>query len=311
MQKLAILGGHTALARVLREELADREIEAEVISATLTEHLAPDLHAIDQALLESADLVVMAFGGGMATKLADGARLLGKPVLDLIGLVDESPNYVWPSIEDTSRLEAGKIHCVPEGLTISLAAALKALPAQSARHVSITAMESAASRDQAGMDELSEQVRAVFTMSDPEPKQFPVSLAFNAIPQDLDIDPLPDELMKAQLRAGLPEYDSASLSITRVWTPTFSVDTAVVDIFGEGWPEEKELQAAFAGGKGIRWVEDERLHALAASDRSDTLLGHLRVEEGHLRLWLAADRLRRGGASLAVTAIDSHFESFR
>ncbi|MCC7381773.1 MAG: hypothetical protein IT384_08080 [Deltaproteobacteria bacterium] len=337
MTTVAIIGAHTALARALEECLEEREIEVELSRQTTPEHLAEGLDPIDPDPWERADLVILALGGPVAEALAERARSRGRPLLDLGGAVAQSAlEWVWPILDaEAGRRSVGaKTPAIAPGLAAPLVAVLRALAELSPKIAQIATYESAALADRAGMDGLSEEVRAIFSLQEVESPVFGERLAFNALPlagEALAASLLPEDrgagareacengaaprpsadhreaahedrleaAVKAGLGGGGPE-----LRVTRVVIPAFSAEGAAVDLVLDGEVDHARVEALLRGARGVRYLPGDPPGSGRALERDDTLVSWVRTSPGRLALWIAADRLRAGSATQAALFIE-------
>lgn len=233
------------MARSLRECLQERELTAELVWATTTEHLESPLVLIDAALLASADLCLLAFRGPVAEGLAQELLRKKKLVIDLADVEPKAP-FLWPTLAQDDARQLGGYRRLPVGMALPLVDLLLALQPFSPEHATITTLESAAIADQPGLDELSEQVRAVFTMQDPTPKTFGVSLAFDVLPYGHE-DGLKEAIWDGLRRAGARP---TALALTRLLVPTFSADAAVVELILGAPPGKEALEEALSDAPG-------------------------------------------------------------
>ena len=290
MKTVAILGAHTAVAKALAEVIEERDLAIELLRATTTDHLESELELLDEKVVARADLFVAC----MRSPLVDA--LIAKsdrPILDLAGA--SKGRRIYPGLE-AERLEG--VSRIPIGLAVPLVSALAPLRTFGLQSAAITALESAATQDREGMDELSDEVRALFNMRDVEPKAFPAPIAFNVVPQ------APDSL-QAEIAEGLARLwpEAPELRISRAIVPTFSADSAFVDAEVEDEdPNLATVEDAFRGARGLSYAGE--LRAADVLGRDDALIGHLRVAPRRIAFYLAADRLRRGSATLAVLALE-------
>ncbi|MEQ9496470.1 MAG: hypothetical protein RIT81_06415 [Deltaproteobacteria bacterium] len=294
---VAVLGAHSAIGEALLTALDDRALDAAIVAATTTEHVDAGHVLIDADLISRGDLFVIAFGGKVAEGVAAGLIAQGKPVLDLAGVTDAP--WVFPTLADEVFAPAR----IAVGLAEPVAAIVRALSPFSPSAVDVTTFESAATFDRPGMDELSAQTRAVFTMQDAPAEVFAATLAFDVIPTVTGPDgewDLADEALATAVTAacGVPA------DATRILVPSFSAEGAVVRLTVEGTPDFETVETALAGGKGMRYLPDEPPPTVDVVDRDDALVGRLVIRAGRITLWLAADRLRRGGASQAALWVE-------
>jgi aspartate-semialdehyde dehydrogenase len=177
---------------------------------------------------------------------------------------------------------------------VSVAAALAPL---GARRVDITTWESAADRDRAGIDALTEETRAVFTMQDREPTVFPGTLAFNV----LGADDARDRALEVALEASKLEVE---WSVTRLLGPSYAVETAVLQVELSEPVELDAVRDHLEAGRALRVVEGP-YRALDTAGRDDVRVAGLRADGTALRLVLGYDRLRRGAATQVAWLLQS------
>jgi aspartate-semialdehyde dehydrogenase len=107
------------------------------------------------------------------------------------------------------------------------------------------------------------------------------------------------EIAEGLAQSGL----SPELRIARALVPTFSADSAFVDVtVEEASPPLDVVTEAFRGARGL--IVAEELQAVGALGRDDALIGRIEVGPRRIAFYLAADRLRRGSATLACLALE-------
>lgn len=295
-KRVALLGAHTALAQNIVECADDLDLGLEWTRATISAHVGPGMVLIDPAILGDHAMFVVAFDDAIVPALLRGLEHHGASVIDLSGRSAEldvpvtfaglGPPPAWPA---WARVVPGPAHPV--------ASAVASLAPLGVKRVHVVTCESAADADQMGIDELTEQVRAVFTMQDREPRLFPAPLAFNVIGVDAGRDAaLIDTLAATQL-----EVD---WSATRLQGPSYAAEVAVLDAQLSSSVELEAVRDHLEAGRALR-VVDGPLSALDASGRDDVRIVGLRVRGPHIRVVLAYDRLRRGAATQAVWLLQS------
>lgn len=294
--RVALLGAHTAVAQSVVECCDDRDLALDWTRATTSAHVGPGMILIDPAVLDAHGLFVVAFDDPIVPALLRGLEHHGVSVIDLSGRSDDldvpttfaglGPPPAWPA---WARIPCGPAHPV-----VSLVAALAPLGLS---RVDLVTWESAAEADQAGIEELSEQTRAVFTMQDREPRVFPAPLAFNA----LGADPRWENALRESLEASKLEVE---WGVTRLRGPSFSVDTVVVQAELADSIEPDAVKDHLEAGRAIRVVEGP-FSALEVSGRDDLRVHGVRVDGRRLRLVASYDRLRRGSATQAAWLVQS------
>lgn len=294
--RVALLGAHTALAENTVEAAEDLDLDLRWVQATTSAHVGPGMILIDPAVLGDHDLFVVAFDDPIVPAILRGLENHGASVIDLSGHsadLDVPPAFAglgpaptWPA---WARVETGPAHPV-----LSVVAALAPLGARAA---DVVTWESAASRDRDGIETLSEETRAVFTLQDKAPSAFPGTLAFNVLGAGAEAE----AALKAALEAS--KLDVA-WSVTRLMGPSFSVETAVLRV---ELAEPAGLEAVkdhLEAGRALR-VVDGPFSAYDAAGRDDVRISGLRADGRHLRLVLSYDRLRRGAAIQAAWLLQS------
>lgn len=313
MPTIVVLGGDTAVGRATVELLEEREIEAEVRAAALTERIGPGLVTIDEALIGAGDVFVLALEGKMADGILEGLRRANKPVLDVREAPSADSAWIWPGLDPEAGAGLTGVARIALGLPSAIVAVAAALGALGPRRIFAATYESAARYGQVGMDELSAQVRGVFTMQTPDPDRLPASLAFDVIPSlaDRDEDPEVAELdFEAAITAGLEAVGLGTVEVAaaRALVPSFSAEAAFLDVELEGDADADAIEAALAAGRTLRRSDEALLPSLDAVGRDDVLVGRVRVDGAHARLWLASDRLRRGSATLVALTLERWLE---
>lgn len=290
MKTIAVLGAHGAVAKALVECIEERELPVELLRATTTEHIEPELTLIDESVL-SADLFIACDDSPVIRALLQRVE---QPVLDLARAVPEAP-LAYFGLED--RVVEGSLR-IPVGLAVPMVSALLPLSPFGPTRVSAAALQSAAVQGQPGMDELSDQVRALFSMREAEPSLFRATLAFDVIPED-------GAGLEAEVAEGLERQGRAmDVRIAQVTVPTFSAESALVDVVVEdAAPDLGTVIDALRGAKGVHYAGDE-LVAVDALGRDDALVGRAQVGPNRIGFFLAVDRLRRGSATLACLAVE-------
>lgn len=310
MAKICVLGAHTAMAKALVETLEERELEVELDLVTTSDHVAEGLGVVSEATLAASDLVVLAFKGPVARKLADAARSLGRPVLDLSEELteDKRARWVFPSLDVAERFDPTIFSLVPIGLGAPLVSVLRALAPFRPERAAVSTYESTAAGDQPGMDELSEQVRARFNLKDVEAKVFAGPIAFSCLPivgGPGDSPFAADDRLRLAVEAGLESVlPDLEVFVTRILVPTFSADSATLVVDLAEAPDTEAIAKALDAARGIHYLDEELPSSLEAIGRDDALVGRLTVDGARVGLWLACDRLRHGSATLAVLAIE-------
>lgn len=318
MAKIVIIGAHGALGGALYEALADRGVDAEIVRATTTEHLGPSLDLLDVGTFDGADLAFAASSDDFSRTLARGASRLGVPLVDLAGVLPSSAPLVAPLFGGnpaSKLLEAGAVR-VPLGLVPAVAAVLRALSPFGPRAIRVVTFEGAAGADEAGMEALSAEARAVFTQRETGPSIFYAPLAFSVLSSVWEEhDPFgPDEVFAHDLRAclssfgGAPQDPGWSIRVVRTRVSLFTAEAASIEVELSDPPALEVLVETLAGARGLRESRTPAPSALEAVDRDDAIFGRVRLQAPLVDLFVAADRLRFGAAFQGALLAESFLE---
>lgn len=300
-KRVAIIGGHTEVAKALFDCIEERELALEVRRFTTTENIDKGLELLGPETLEFAELFVIAAAGTLADGIAKGAVASGRLVLDVTGeQTHDKARLVYPDLDAAVTLQTGVVNVLPVGLAGPIAGAIRALAARGPLTAVVSTYESAAVAGRAGMDELMEQTRAVFTLKDPDTIVFGDRLAFSCLPA---FDGIDDATLDDQITEGLGDLDLKDLRVRRIVVPTMSADAATVQLELTDPITKAGLVAALKAARGLRYVERPPT-SIDANDRDDALVSALEVDERHVGLWVVADRLRRGSVTGAALLLE-------
>jgi hypothetical protein len=276
------VGAHTALAKAIVESGGDHDLEVEWLRVTSSDHLEPDLMLFEPGLLGEASAFVLCFRDPISEALLAHPPP-GKPVWDVCGLSDH------PTVRP--------------GPLEPVAAVVEALAPLGPQRVVLTCLESAATFDQSGIEALSEQTRAVFTLQSAGSEGLPGTLAFNvrgSVAARGEAAAAPEAELRGDLERWLPE---PVWFVTRLLVPSFSSDAFVLHAeLAE--PTDRDHAVELLGqGRALRPV-DEVLTTQEAVGRDDVRLT-VAAEGRSVRIVGTYDRLRRGSASQVVWRVES------
>ena len=165
------------------------------------------------------------------------------------------------------------------------------------------------------MDELSEQVHAIYSGSfrgqkDIKKSVFPYQIAFNCIPQIdvfLDNGYTKEEMKMVNETRKIMEDDSIKVTATTVRVPVFNSHSEAVNIETEKKITAKEVKKLLSKAPGVKVVDDsakkEYPMPIDASERDEVFVGRIREDESipnGINMWIVSDNLRKGAALNAV-----------
>ena len=298
------------MGRALIEALEERGLDEGVVAATTSEHIETDLDLIDAELLAKTGLAIVCHDDPLLVTVAQTLGARGVAVVDAAGVLprDETP-LVFPTFPGGERSPETEAPVrLPLGMVEPVVAVLRAVSPFDPSAVQIVTFESAAVRGRAGMEELSQQTRGIFTMTREDPVVFTQSLAFACVPSLAAPEQSAEDTeraFEADVRAGLsPDMRGIGISATRVLVPSFSAEAATVSLAIRDKPERSDVIRALERGPGLRVIPDGRGSTLDAVGRDDVLVLRIRVIPQGLHVFIAADRLRRGSATQAALLVE-------
>lgn len=225
-------------------------------------------------------------------------------------LIVVDPSADWPAgVLAVAGLEslaaesaAGGIFICPSPVVVLLAHLLQPLSDLRPSLVVAQVLEPASQHDQAGLEELFEQTRAILAMRDERPTEvFGKQIAFNLLPGSPDT---------ARYVADLATLlgDETSLSLQIVQAGVFHSLACSLFVSFEEDPGIDGIRDRLADHPGIEMVGDEELPGPTdAAARDEILVSGLRSSSsrpGSYQLWAVMDNLRRGGASNVIEIVE-------
>jgi len=305
MKHVAIIGGHTELAKSLVSVIEERELALEVRCYSTTEHLGPTDHLLGPETMSFAEILVLTVDDDLSVGIAKGARKVGKVVIDLVGATRDEADarYVWPMLDGSAvpTPTNENYSIIATGLAGPLVSVLRALSSRGIQRLDVATYESAAIYGRPGMDELLDQCRAVCALQDPETKVLPDQLAFSTVPLAAETA---DEILEKEIRAGLEGLDIApTMTISRILVPTFSADAAVLHVELEHETSVEQITKSIKAARGLQ-VPLEAASSGAALEREDALVSRIKVDKNRVKLWVCSDRLRRGSATPTAVLLE-------
>ena len=267
---------------------------------------------------EGIDIALFSAGGSLSKDMAPKFAARGALVIDNSSAwrMDPAVPLVVPEVNPQAAFQASRstglgIVANPNCSTIQLVVALKPLAdAFGLDRVVVTTYQSVSGAGQKGIDELSEQIVALFNQRQPDVKAMPHQIAFNCIPSIgsfLDNGYTDEEWKLVQESRKILGLPSLKVSPTAVRVPVFSCHSEAVNVTCSRKVTPKAAAAAFHNGEGLI-VQDmpaEQIYPmpfpLGGSD--DVYVGRIRQDPDDdcaLNFWIVADNLRKGAALNAV-----------
>lgn len=322
---VAIVGATGAVGEQLREVLEERRFPVEELRLLASERSAGQflpfhnkqvrVNILKEDSFRGIDIGLFSAGGKVSAHFAPLAVAAGAVVVDNTSHFRMEPDVplVVPEVNaaEIARYKARGIVANPNCSTIQMVVALKPIhDAARIKRVVVSTYQSVSGAGRMAMEELSQQVGALFNGREIKKEKFPHQIAFNCIPHIDDF--LEDGYTKEEwkmiheTRKILGEPD-LPVTATTVRVPVFCSHSESVNVETEKKLTAAQAKALLRDAPGVLLadVPQENIYPLAidAVGKDATYVG--RVREDHsvpngLNLWVVADNLRKGAALNAV-----------
>ena len=320
---VAVVGATGVVGREMIRTLLERRFPIERLYTYASSDSAGSMLEIDgneyevEALCEEAfegvDIALFSAGSSVSQQYAPLAVKSGCVVIDNSSYWRMDPRcpLVVPEVNpDALRTHRGII-ANPNCSTIQLVLILKPIhDAFILKRVVVSTYQSVSGTGKKGIEELEQQVQALYTMQDIEPSVYPHQIAFNIIPH-IDIFLKDDytkeeEKIKNESRKILG-IDNLRITATAARVPVFYGHSESVNIECELPCNALDARAILASTAGVHVIDNpsELLYPLPIDvmGEDDVHVGRIRVDdsvEHGLSLWICGDNIRKGAALNAV-----------
>ena len=322
---VAIVGATGAVGEQMREVLEERKFPVGEMRLLASERSAGQFLEFDgrqhrvgvlnENSFENTDIALFSAGGTVSAKYAPLAVSAGAVVVDNTACFRMAPDIplVVPEVNASaiSDYKKRRIIANPNCSTIQMVVALKPIhDAARIKRVVVSTYQSVSGAGRQAMEELSQQVAALYNSKDVEKKKFPHQIAFNCIPH-IDVfmeDGYTKEEWKMihETRKILGE-PSLAVTATTVRVPVFFSHSESVNVETEKKLTAAEVKSLLRQAPGIIVADapENNLYPLAldATGKDATYVGRIREDQSvqnGINLWVVADNLRKGAALNAV-----------
>jgi aspartate-semialdehyde dehydrogenase len=322
---IAIVGATGAVGEQLREVLEDREFPVGELRLLASERSAGQFLAfqgrqvrvgiLKEESFENIDIALFSAGGKVSAKFAPAAVAAGAVVVDNTAFFRMEPDVplVVPEVnaKEIASYKNRGIIANPNCSTIQMVVALKPIhDAARIKRIVVSTYQSVSGAGRMAMEELSQQVAALFNGRELKKEKFPHQIAFNCIPH---IDVFMDDgytkeewKMIHETRKILGE-PSLPVTATTVRVPVFCSHSESVNVETEKKLTAAQAKAILLAAPGVILadVPEENIYPLAidAVGKDAIYVGRVREDDSvanGLNLWVVADNLRKGAALNAV-----------
>jgi aspartate-semialdehyde dehydrogenase len=332
--RVAVVGATGNVGREMLDILAERKFPADEVIALASARSEGDIVDFAGKGLEVKNLETFDFKGVDIGLFSPGASVsdihapragkAGCVVVDNTSRFRMEPDVplVVPEVnpEAIAGYTARNIIANPNCSTIQMVVALKPLHDMlPIRRINVSTYQSAAGAGKAGMDELFEQTRAVYTNEPIEKKKFTKKIAFNVIPH-IDVfmdDGFTKEEWKMRVETQKILDPAIEVVATCVRVPVFIGHGEAVHIEFAGPVDEAAARKALEAAPGISVIDhraDEGYVTLVeAAGEDKVFVSRIRkdpLKDNVLCLWVVSDNLRKGAALNTIQIAETLIESY-
>jgi len=276
---------------------------------------AEKVHLLSEETFEGIDIGLFSPGASVSAVYAPKAGKAGCVVIDNTSQfrMDADVPLVVPEVNPKAIAEYKKRNIIanPNCSTIQMVVALKPIhDAVKIKRIVVSTYQAVSGAGKEAMDELSDQVLAIYGHKEIEKKIFPYQIAFNCIPQiDLFLDNgyTKEEMKMVNETRKIMGDDSIQVTATTVRVPVFNSHSESVNIETEKKVTANEVKKLLSKAAGIKVVDDakNKLYPMPidASKRDEVFVGRIREDESipnGINMWIVSDNLRKGAALNAV-----------
>jgi aspartate-semialdehyde dehydrogenase len=322
---VAIVGATGAVGEQMREVIEEREFPVGDLRLLASERSAGQflpfkgnnvrVEVLKEESFKDIDIGLFSAGGGVSAKFAPAAVAAGAAVVDNTGHFRMEPDIplVVPEVnaKEIANYKNRGIIANPNCSTIQMVVALKPIhDAARIKRVVVSTYQSVSGAGRRAMEELSQQVVAMFNGRELKKEKFPHQIAFNCIPH---IDVFTDggytkeELKMINETRKILGEPSLAVTATTVRVPVFCGHSESVNVETEKKLTVADAKALLREAPGIIVADEPENNvypmAIDATGKDATFVGRIREDNtipNGLHLWVVADNLRKGAALNAV-----------
>jgi len=270
---------------------------------------------LDDESFKGVDIGLFSPGASVSAKHAPRAGKAGCIVIDNTSQfrMDADVPLVVPEVNPKAIAEYKKkmIIANPNCSTIQMVVALKPIHDKfRIKRIVVSTYQSVSGAGKEAMEELSDQVRALFNMQSAQAKVLPQRIAFNCIPQIdsfLDNGYTKEEMKMVNETQKIFGDDTIRVTATTVRVPVFVAHSESVNIETEKPITPDAVRKLLSKAPGVTVLDDPKKGVypmpVEAADTDDTFVGRIRKDESienGINMWIVADNLRKGAALNAV-----------
>lgn len=322
---VAIVGATGAVGEQMREILEEREFPVGELRLLASERSAGQflpfrehnlrVDVLNEASFKGVDIGLFSAGGSVSAQFAPAAVAAGAVVVDNTGYFRMEPDIplVVPevNVKQIANYQSRGIIANPNCSTIQMVVVLKPIhDAARIKRVVVSTYQSVSGAGRRAIEELGQQVGALFNGREVKKEKFPHQIAFNCIPH---IDVFTDggytkeELKMINETRKILGEPSLAVTATTVRVPVFCSHSESVNVETEKKLTAADVKALLREAPGVIVADEPENNvypmAIDATGKDATFVGRIREDNSipnGLHLWVVADNLRKGAALNAV-----------
>ena len=322
---IAIVGATGAVGEQLREVLEERQFPVDELRLLASERSAGQflpfhnkqvrVDILKDDSFQNIDIGLFSAGSKVSANFAPAAVAAGAVVVDNTSHFRMEPDVplVVPEVnsEEIARYENRGIVANPNCSTIQMVVALKPIhDAAGIKRLVVSTYQSVSGAGRMAMEELSQQVSALFNGREIKKEKFPHQIAFNCIPHIdgfLEDGYTREEWKLIHETRKIFGEPSLRVTATTVRVPVFCSHSESVNVETEKKLTAAQAKALLREAPGVLLadVPEENIYPMAidATGKDATYVGRVREDlsvANGLNLWVVSDNLRKGAALNAV-----------
>ncbi len=322
---VAVVGATGLVGEQMREVLEEREFPVGELRLLASERSAGQLlpfqgkqirvGLLQEDSFDNIDIGLFSAGGSVSAKFAPLAVAAGAVVVDNTSTFRMEPDIplVVPEVNaiEIANYKNRGIVANPNCSTIQMVVALKPIhDAARIKRLVVSTYQSVSGAGRKAMEELSEQVSALFNGKEIEKNKFPHQIAFNCIPHIdafLENGYTKEEIKMIEETRKILGEPNLPVTATTVRVPVFCSHSESINVETVVKLSATEAKQILREAPGVILAdapeENNYPMAIDATGKDATYVG--RVREDHsvangLNLWVVSDNLRKGAALNAV-----------
>ena len=322
---VAVVGATGAVGETMLSILEERNFPIGELVALASERSAGskvkfghrDIVVQDLATFDPAgtDIALFSAGGSTSKEYAPKFAAAGAVVIDNSSAFrydDDVPLVVSEVNPDQVRNRPRGIIANPNCSTMQMLVALAPIHRTAGiERINVATYQSVSGGGRSALEELGRQTAGILNFQDPEPKRFPVQIAFNLIPHIDDFQPngyTKEEMKLVWETKKILGDDSIRVNPTAVRVPVFYGHSEAVNVETREKITAAQVRALLEQAPGVEVVDDAApggypTPVTHASGTDPVYVGRIRDDESHPRavnLWIVSDNIRKGAALNAV-----------